>query len=291
MRVLALFPGQGSQKVGMLSPFLNSCSSLIKKADDILNFPLSRLIQDGPQETLNLTKWAQPAIMLTSICAWTRVQRETVSVLLGHSLGELTALQVAGVLSFEDAILLAFKRGILMQEAVPEGIGGMLAVISDKIELIQLLSEEAGVWVANFNSPNQVVVSGTIKNLEKFKTIAQQKLESAKLIPLKVSAPFHCPLLKSAREAFLEELKKVTLKTPTIPVISNYLASVYPSNPADIAYALASQIDNPVRFVDCLKFAKDNFQADTILEVGHGEILTKLALATFPYLKKLQLSE
>ncbi|MCS6893399.1 MAG: ACP S-malonyltransferase [Deltaproteobacteria bacterium] len=278
MNYLALFPGQGSQFVGMADKCLAKQPQLFKILDEVLNFPLTNLMMNGPLEKLTLTKWAQPAILTVSYACWLdRDQTKTYRCLLGHSLGELSALLCAEALDFTTAIFLSHKRGQFMQEAVPEGQGGMIAVIGQELSQVEDLCHETDIFVANYNGLNQIVVAGMVSNLEKFSELVAKLNLPYKLIPLKVSAPFHTPLLSSARQKFSEILSKVTFMPPRIPVLSNQLATLYPADSQSIATMLADQIVNPVRFFDCLKFATQTLSCDSFIEFGAGEVLTGLA--------------
>ena len=239
-----LFPGQGSQSVGMGKQFYEKygyIKSLFEEADDILKTSISKIILEGPKEIINQTEITQPAIFLVSYSICEVIRKETPFNLnnskffAGHSLGEYSALACARSLSFSKTIKLLQSRGRYMQSAVPKGQGGMLAVLGCEIDKINKIisdnKEKFKCYVANDNSIGQVVVSGNIDELNKFSE--ELKRSKIKNIKLPVSAPFHCELMKSASEKMKEEINKTEFKKPEINIISNVTAKQI-NNPIDI---------------------------------------------------------
>ncbi len=276
MKLLGLFPGQGSQAVNMVEDVMDIAQTIFQSANSVLNFDLLDLIVNGPIEKLTLTKWAQPAILSVSYAYWLKhYDKLKFDCLLGHSLGELTALLISGVINFETAVYLAHKRGEFMQDAVPEGVGGMTAIIYDKLEEILGFVESYELFVANYNTPSQIVVAGLIEKLIPFEERVKQ-VKGAKMVRLQVSAPFHTPLLMPAREKFFRLLEGINFSSPKIPVISNAFVKEYPEDPVLIKNFLADQIVSPVRFIDCLNYAVSKYNVENFIEIGYGTVLTGL---------------
>ena len=231
-----IFPGQGSQIVGMGKEFhtkFNIVQKLFKEADEVLNFPISDLILNGPKEKLNLTVNTQPAIFLVGYSIFQVVKQNfkidlnKAKFFAGHSLGEYTALASAGVITFSDTLKILKVRGEAMQSAVPKGEGGMVAVLGSEISKIEKIIENNKnvyeCFIANDNSTGQIVVSGDTRGVDKF--ILDLKKENIKNIKLPVSAPFHCKLMKKATDIMNEEIKKVEFKDPNNILISNVTAT------------------------------------------------------------------
>ncbi|MCM0147401.1 ACP S-malonyltransferase [Photobacterium galatheae] len=279
-----VFPGQGSQAVGMLAELAEQYESVQKtfaEASEALGYDLWALVQNGPAEALNETHRTQPALLAASVAIW-RVWQEVggaqPSVLAGHSLGEYSALVCAGVLNFKDAIQLVELRGQLMQEAVPAGVGAMSAIIGLDNDAIAKACEEAAqgevVAPVNFNSPGQVVIAGHKAAVERANELC--KAAGAKrALPLPVSVPSHCELMKPAAEKLAQALESVAFSAPAIPVINNADVATE-TDPAAIKLALVKQLYGPVRWTESVeRMAAEG--VELLLEVGPGKVLTGLA--------------
>ena len=284
-----LFPGQGSQSVGMGLEFYNSFS-LVKKifaeADEKLNFPISQLIMKGPEDQLQLTENTQPAILTLSYSIYRVLTDEfnfnfdSEKYFAGHSLGEYSALVCSKSLDFKDALYLLKERGKAMQEAVPVGDGGMLAVLGLKTdEINKLIKEEnfSGVCeIANDNAEGQVIVSGNKVSIDLFqKSLKEKKI---KTIPLKVSAPFHCSLMKPAAELMRHKINETTFNNPINKIINNVTAK--PENEASVIKKnLIDQIYSSVKWRETIIFIADNKETNFI-EIGPGKALTGMVKRT-----------
>ncbi len=280
-----LFPGQGSQSVGMAKVFYDNfdyIKSLYQEADDLLKNQISNLILEGPKDKLDLTENTQPAIFLVSYSIFQVIKKETsfdiksAKYFAGHSLGEYSALSCAEVLTFSQTIQLLKKRGQAMQSAVPKGQGGMLAVLGTEIDKInEMLStnkDKFTCYVANDNSIGQVVVSGNNKDIEKFSL--ELKNNGIKNIKLQVSAPFHCKLMESATKVMNEELSKTEFKSPKVDIISNVTSE--PTNDvAIIKELLINQIEKPVRWRETINYMMDK-NINKFIEIGPGKVLSGL---------------
>jgi [acyl-carrier-protein] S-malonyltransferase len=285
-----LFPGQGSQVVGMGSEFYTKfdlVKKIFKEADEKLNYPISKIILDGPENELQLTKNTQPAILTVSYSIFNVLKMEfgfdfsAFKYFAGHSLGEYSALVCSESLNFADALYLLHERGKAMQEAVPVGKGGMIAVLGVKIEnIIDLLKSQnkfEGVCeIANDNADGQVIISGNIEKIENFKTFLKEK--KIKSIPLKVSAPFHCTLMKPATEIMREKILNTKFKNPKFKIVNNVTAS--PETNSDIIKELLiKQISSTVRWRESMvKISKNNTK--NFIEIGPGKILTGMVKRT-----------
>ena len=280
-----LFPGQGSQSIGMAKVFYDNfdyVKSLYQEADDLLKNQISKLILEGPKDKLDLTENTQPAIFLVSYSIFQVIKKETsfdinsAKYFAGHSLGEYSALSCAEVLTFSQTIKLLKKRGQAMQSAVPKGQGGMLAVLGteiDKInEILNINKDKFICYVANDNSIGQVVVSGNNNDLEKFSL--ELKNNSIKNIKLQVSAPFHCKLMESATKVMNEELSKTEFKSPKVDIISN-VTSVPTNDVAIIKELLINQIEKPVRWRETVNYMMDK-NINKFIEIGPGKVLSGL---------------
>ena len=280
-----LFPGQGSQTVGMgkiLYEKFDYIKSLFEVADDILQKSISKIILEGPKELIDQTENTQPAIFLISYSICEVIKNETsfnlknAKFFAGHSLGEYSALACAGSLSFEKTIKLLQSRGKFMQSAVPKGQGGMLAVLGTEIEKIQEVinnnNKKFSCYVANDNSIGQVVVSGNINDLNKFSE--ELKKNKIKNIKLPVSAPFHCELMRSATEKMRAEISKVEFKKPEISIMSNVTAQ-QTNDPDDIKQLLIEQIEKPVRWREII-INMANSNVEKFIEIGPGKVLSGL---------------
>ncbi len=285
-----LFPGQGSQIVGMGSEFYNNfdlVKKIFKEADETLNFPISKMILEGPANELQLTKNTQPAILTVSYSIFKVLKEEfnfdftPVKFFAGHSLGEYSALVCSESLNFKDALFLLHERGKAMQEAVPVGKGGMIAVLGLKFEEIELLlkkSEELkGVCeIANDNADGQVIVSGEKNSIDQLQNILREK--KIKSIPLKVSAPFHCSLMKPAANIMKEKIDSVDFKNPTYKIITNVTANVE-QNSNLIKKLLVEQIFSTVKWRESL-LKMSNLGVKNFVELGPGKALTGMVKRT-----------
>lgn len=280
-----IFPGQGSQSVGMLSDLASENPQIIEtfqEASDVLGYDLWHLSQNGPAEDLNQTHITQPALLTAGVATWRVLQSkldELPSAVAGHSLGEYTALVASGAIAFTDAVSLVEKRGQFMQQAVPSGQGAMAAVLGmDDDAIVVACSDlaEAGetLQAVNFNSPGQVVVAGSVAAVERF--VAQGKSLGAKLVKqLPVSVPSHCDLMRPAAEQLAKELKGIELLPPSIPVVHNVDAQTH-DDPADIRDLLTKQLYQPVQWVKCINTLTNNFGVTQHFEAGPGKVLTGL---------------
>jgi len=278
-----VFPGQGSQKVGMLSDYYQSSPEFVatfERASSVLGYDLWDLIQSGPDEKLNLTENTQPALLASSVAIWNVWQNKVgaaPSVLAGHSLGEWSALVCAGVLSLEDAVKLVQLRGRYMQEAVPVGQGGMAAIIGlDDQKIIDICAESSAqgvVSAVNFNAPGQVVIAGAKAAVE----TASEACKAAgakRALPLPVSAPFHTLMMKPAAERLAVDMADIEFGAPLIPVVHNVTAATE-SNAEAIKGLMIEQIYSPVRWVECAQ-ALAAAGTSTAVECGPGKVLSGL---------------
>ena len=279
-----VFPGQGSQSVGMCREFAEHphTKDLFTQADDALGYGLSHIMLEGDMDTLTLTENTQPALLLAGYAAFTYLQKSGSNAPLatfcrymaGHSLGEYTALVCAGAIDFEDGLRLVNTRGKAMQAAVPKGEGAMAAVLGLEIDAVTILAGRAGCAVANDNSRGQVVVSGTIASIDKLIDLAS-KDGAKRVLKLPVSAPFHCGLMQPAAEVMGEALAKVTVNAPQVPVVMNVTARPE-ADPAEIKSLLVQQVTGNVRWRETMLFMAQNGVAQ-VLELGCGRVLTGLA--------------
>ena len=258
-----IFPGQGSQTVGMCKELYNKfdlIKNTFKSADEILDFPLTKIIFEGPKQELDFTENTQPAIFLVGYSIFTLLKKEfnfddsKVSFFAGHSLGEYTALSSAGFLNFDDTLRILRIRGKAMQSAVPKGEGGMIAVLGSKIELIdKLLNENTNnykCFIANDNSEGQLVLSGKNKDLEKLSL--DLKKNSIKNIILPVSAPFHCNLMKKATEIMKGEIEKLNFVSSKKNLVSN-VTGKSENQTDEIKNLLIKQIESRVKWRDSIR--------------------------------------
>ncbi len=286
MNIAVLFPGQGSQSVGMLSAYTEDWPQVVdtfKEASDVLGYDLWDVVSNGPVEKLNQTEITQPAVLAADIAVMRVMQQQCMLkpfVFAGHSLGEYAALVAANAIEFTDAIKLVAERGRLMQSAVPEGEGAMAAILNladnQIIQICEDVSNETGevVEAVNFNSPGQVVIAGNTAAVDK--AIEVCKEEGAKrALKLPVSVPSHSSLMKPAAEKLAESLKAVTIKTPEIQVIHNVDAKSH-DEPDAIRDALTKQLYNPVRWVQTAKIV-GSAADDAIVECGPGKVLSGLS--------------
>ena len=291
-----VFPGQGAQQVGMAGSFMAHPASrdLFTEANDVLGFNLAALLADGPADELNLTANTQPALLLAGIAALKVLEVESGATVpelarfvAGHSLGEYTALVAAGALSFADGIRLVRQRGLAMQEAVPAGQGGMAAVLGlDTQQLIQIC-QQAGCFVANDNAPGQIVISGAAAAVEKAGEMARAH-GAKRVLPLTVSAPFHCPLMEPAAMVMAQALRAVTWQTPVVPIISNVTAQSE-HDPLRLRQLLVEQVTAPVEWRASMDWLAGQ-GITRLIELGCGNVLTGLARRCQPSMQGLALT-
>ena len=280
-----IFPGQGSQIVGMgkdLHSKYNIIKKLFKEADEILGFSISNIILEGPKEKLDLTENTQPAIFLLGYSIFNLLKEENfidlnkAKFFAGHSLGEYTALASAEVLSFSETLKILKIRGNAMQNSVPKGEGGMVAVLGSEIkkieEIINNNSKFYECFIANDNSDGQIVVSGKTNDLDKF--ILDLKKNSIKNIKLPVSAPFHCKLMQKATDIMKIEIEKLRIKDPKNILISNVTGKEI-ENSLQIKDLLIKQIESRVRWRESVKYMIDN-DVNHFVEIGPGKVLSGL---------------
>ncbi|PYO51577.1 MAG: [acyl-carrier-protein] S-malonyltransferase, partial [Candidatus Rokuibacteriota bacterium] len=286
MKTAFLFPGQGSQGVGMGRAFCETsagAAAVWRAADEALGFPLSRLCFEGPAEELSLTANTQPAVLTASVAAAAAAAERglTPDLAAGHSLGEYSALVVAGALSFAVAVRLVRQRGLFMQEAVPVGAGAMAALLGVDLATAEELCAESArgevVSVANINAPGQIVIAGHTAAVERAVRAAAER-GGRKSVMLPVSAPFHSALMKAAADRLAAELTGVDVGPPRIPVVRNVDAAVAMSA-EEVKPPLVQQVASPVRWTDCVERLRRE-GATLFFEVGPGRVLTGLLKRT-----------
>jgi [acyl-carrier-protein] S-malonyltransferase len=288
-----VFPGQGSQDVGMgkaLAEAFPSARAVFEEVDDALGEKFSALIWEGPKETLTLTENAQPALMAVSVAVMRVLEKEkgvslanTAKFVAGHSLGEYSALAAAGAFSLADAARLLRLRGQAMQKAVPVGVGAMAALLGVGVDVAEKVAAEAAqgdvCQVANDNEPTQVVLSGHKVAIDRVPEIGKA-FGVRRAVPLPVSAPFHCSLMQPAADAMAEALANVTVHTPAVPVVANVLAQPI-SDPDEIKKRLVEQVTGTVRWRECVAYMAANGITD-FYEIGAGKVLAGLVKRTAP---------
>jgi len=274
-RIAFLFPGQGSQAVGMgksLFDAFEPVRSIFARADEVLGYPLSRLCFEGPEDELRLTQNTQPALLTVCTAAHLLLGKTPV-VAAGHSLGEYSALVAAGSLRFEDAVLLVHKRGRYMQEAVPVGEGAMAAVLGMSYEDLARALEQVGggvAQIANWNSPDQIVIAGHKGAVEEALRLAKPP----RSVMLPVSAPFHSSLMKPAEERLAADLDRVEFKDPAFPIVTNVDARMITTG-AEARDALKRQVSRPVLWYESMELLGKS-GIDVFVELGTGKVLSGL---------------
>jgi [acyl-carrier-protein] S-malonyltransferase len=294
LKVAFVFPGQGSQEVGMGKDLIKN----YKEADELFNvanialkdegIDLKKLCFEGPEEELSKTINAQPAMLTMSIILYKLLQKNNIDpdIVAGHSLGEYSALVAASSIKFKDAVKLVRKRGQYMQTATPLGTGSMAAIISlkkDKIEeLIKKVSKFGIIEIANYNSPYQIVVSGKSEAIKELFILGEEE-EEINVCPLKVSAPFHSSLMRKAKENLSSYIENVNIQEAQIPVICNVTAD-YVKTKEEIKDALIEQVTHPIKWVDIIKRINSE-GINCFIEVGSGNVLKKLIKQILPKAK------
>lgn len=283
MSLAFVFPGQGSQSVGMVASLSESFSEVrdtFQQASDALNYDLYAIVSDGPQEKLNSTDITQPAMLAAGVATW-RIWNnqggQQPQMLAGHSLGEYTALVCADAIDFTDAIKLVASRGQYMQEAVPAGTGAMAAILGLDDDVVRAVCDEAAgndiVEAVNFNSPGQVVVAGNKSAVERATELAKEK-GAKRAVILPVSVPSHCQLMKPAADKLAIDLGQISIREPSISVINNVDVKTE-TDPDAIRHALVRQLYQPVRWVEVIQSMASN-QITRIVECGPGKVLMGL---------------
>tara|TARA_B110000003_G_scaffold238783_1_gene244551 strand:- start:7013 stop:7951 length:939 start_codon:yes stop_codon:yes gene_type:complete len=279
-----VFPGQGSQKIGMLKELGEAHSVVLdtfSEASSVLNYDLWKLVQDGTQDEINLTERTQPLLLTSSVAIWRlweAMQGPMPAQFAGHSLGEWSALVCAGAVDFADAVSIVRARGAYMQEAVPVGVGAMAAIIGLDDEAIRTACVEAqsfGIVAAvNYNAPGQVVIAGEVKAVDQAMSLCKDA-GAKRALPLPVSAPFHTSLMKPAAERLTPLVESTVFSVPVVPVIHNVNGQSQ-SDPIMIKNLMIEQIYSPVHWVDCVLALRDR-GAEHLIECGPGRVLNGLS--------------
>ncbi|NQZ23794.1 MAG: ACP S-malonyltransferase [Colwellia sp.] len=277
-----VFPGQGSQTVGMLSDFADNevVQQTFKEASDALGYNLWQLVAEGPAEKLNQTNFTQPALLTASVALWRLWASQSdikPAALAGHSLGEYSALVCAGVISLVEGVKLVEKRGEFMQASVPAGVGAMAAIIGldDQaiIDVCEKAQNDEVVAAVNFNSPGQVVIAGHKSAVERAGVLCKEA-GAKRVLPLPVSVPSHCALMKDAADELAEEFNNITFNTPQIPVVNN-VDVVAETDVEAIKLALIKQLYNPVRWTESIE-KLSTMGVSLVVEAGPGKVLQGL---------------
>lgn len=282
-KMAMIFPGQGSQSVGMsdaLAEAFPVVRELYQEGSDTLGLDLWRLVHQGPADALNRTEITQPAMLSAGVAVyrvWSEQGGAVPQVMAGHSLGEYTALVAAGALGYGDAVKLVAARGRFMQDAVPAGIGAMAAILGLEDDQVRGLCEQAAqgevVEAVNFNSPGQVVIAGDKRAVERAMELAKEA-GARRALPLPVSVPSHCELMKPAAEQLAAMLETIELELPSVPVLHN--VDVQPAESVEaLRDKLVRQLYSPVRWVETVQSMKEQ-GAERIIEAGPGKVLTGL---------------
>lgn len=297
-KVAFVFPGQGSQFVGMGRAWAQEhpvARRAFAEADELLGLSLADLCWQGPEEELQLTANTQPALLATSVAILRVLQEEGIEpvAVAGHSLGEYSALVASGCLEYGEALRLVRRRGKAMQEAVPVGQGSMAAILGlEAREVLEATAQASGdevCTVANYNAPGQIVVAGHTRAVEHAVELCKQR-GARRAVMLPVSAPFHCPLMAPARESLTPFLEQATFANPAVPVVCNIDAE--PVRTGDQARdALRRQIDGPVRWDESVSWMAAAERTELFVEVGPGKVLTGLNRRITPEIKTISLSE
>lgn len=282
MSVGLIFPGQGSQEVGMLKDFQDESTQFaqrLEEASAILGLDLAELVNEGPTERLNQTEITQPALLCMSVALfeyWVAEGGESPTAMAGHSLGEYSALTAAGVFGFADAVKLVHERGKIMQQAVPVGSGSMCAVLGLGLPEVEAVCNEVAdvVAPANLNTPTQIVIAGTVAGVDEA-SVALKEAGARRLVPLAVSVPSHCELMSSTIEGVSELLDSISFQIPSVPVFQNVDASPQ-TDIETIRRNLIAQLSSPVRWSDCFTNMVA-FGCDQFLECGPGRALSGMA--------------
>ena len=278
-----VFPGQGSQKIGMLADLAEAYGEIVEtfsEASEVLGYDMWKMVQEGTQDEINLTERTQPILLTCSFAIWRvwLVKNGLIpSLMAGHSLGEWSALVCSDTVKFSDALRIVQARGQYMQKAVPVGEGAMAAIIGlddqDIIDACQNSSEKGVVDAVNFNAPGQVVIAGSSSAVDRAIELCKQA-GAKRALPLPVSAPFHTSLMQPAAEQLTELVNSVTFNVPTVPVVHNVHAKTE-SQTDKIKALMLEQIYKPVKWVDCVKALKSD-AISTIVECGPGKVLSGL---------------
>lgn len=280
-KTAVVFPGQGSQSVGMIADVIDSYSiakDTLAEADDVLGFSLSQLIADGPAEQLNSTNNTQPALVAVEVALWRALNGKiSADYMAGHSLGEYSALVCAGAMSYADALRVVRRRGELMQKAVPDGVGGMAAILGladeDVESICNDVAQDQVVQAANYNSPGQLVIAGNKEAVERAVAACKEKGAKRAMV-LPVSGPFHSALMQPAADEFAAVIEPIVVNAPTVPVLQN-ASNQLETDPAKIKQNLIAQIASPVKWTQTVMQFADN-GVDHVVEVGPGKVLTGL---------------
>jgi [acyl-carrier-protein] S-malonyltransferase len=280
MSIALIFPGQGSQAIGMAASLAENSQAVrtcFEQASDALSYDVWKLTQEGPIEQLSQTEFTQPALLTAGYAAWLVWQEqggEKPTLMAGHSLGEYTALVCAGAISFEEGVALVRDRGRYMQQAVPEGEGAMAAILGLEQDQVEQVCQQAAqgdvLQAVNLNAPGQIVIAGHAAAIERG-CLAAKEAGAKRAMPLPVSIPAHSSLMSSASDRLSERLDQCTISMPEIPVIHNYNVQVSTST-EEIANSLVKQLDSPVRWIESVE-AMANNGVDHFIESGPGKVL------------------